>query len=30
MIVYIPDVGDGLSVGLTTLDGQRIGIDCGS
>ncbi|HOX38423.1 MAG TPA: hypothetical protein PL033_10590 [Candidatus Brocadiia bacterium] len=30
MLVYIPDVGDGLAAGISTIDGTKIQIDCGS
>lgn len=30
MTVYVPDVGDGLAVGIRTLDDTRVQIDCGS
>lgn len=30
MTIYVPDVGDGLAMGIRTLDGTHIQIDCGS
>ena len=30
MTVYVPDVGDGLAAGISTIDHTSIEIDCGS